>query len=186
MRASVNEKSEALREFRVVASVNVLFLEKNLHPNFSFAFRWCHPNLIVMLSGFLNASSWSSWNILTFGGFSLNFDYLYNPFRNILEGEVINGTCFNFLISKNNFSFLLITCSEKCIAQTHTCLNSWASLRFRNLTKVFLCCSSSGNGKMPLSRVRRGLWSIRERCSCWPFSSQIPLSINNYLFPFHL
>ena len=39
---------------------------------------------------------------------------------------------------------------------------------------------------MLLSRVRHGLWSIRERCSCWPFSSHIPLSKNNYLFPFHL
>ena len=88
------------------------------------------------------------------------------------------------MISKNNFSFFLITCSEKCITQTKTCLSSWASLRFRNPSKVFLCCSSSGNGKMFLSRVRHGLWSIRERCSCWLFSSHIPLSIN-YLFPFH-
>ena len=39
---------------------------------------------------------------------------------------------------------------------------------------------------MLLSRVRHGLWSIRERCSSWPFSSHIPFSINNYLFPFHL
>ena len=147
MRALVNEKSESLREFRVVASVNVIFREKNFHPNSSFAFQRCHPNFIVMLSGFLNASNWSSWNILNFERFSLNFDYLYNPFRNIWEGEAINETCFNFLISKNNFSFLLITCSEKCTAQTHTCLNSWASLRFRNPSKAFLCCSSSGNWK---------------------------------------
>ena len=61
------KKSESLQEFRVVASVNVLFWEKN--PNSSFAFQWCHPNLIVMPSCFLNTSSWSSWNILTFGGF---------------------------------------------------------------------------------------------------------------------
>ena len=50
MRASVNENSESLREFRVVASVNVLFREKNLHPNSSFAFQWCHPTLIVTYS----------------------------------------------------------------------------------------------------------------------------------------
>ena len=30
------------------------------------------------------------------------------------------------------------------------------------------------------------LWSIRERWSCLPFPSHIALSINNYLFPFHL
>ena len=163
MRASVNEKSESLRELRVVAYVNVLFRENNLHPNSSFAFQWCHPNLIVMLSGFLNASSWFSWNILTFGGFSLNFDYLKNPFSNIWEGEATNGTCFNFLINQNSFLFLLITCSEKCIAQTHTCLNSWASLRFRNPSKVFLCCSSSGNWKnAPFScpaRFVKNLWT---------------------------
>ena len=40
--------------------------------------------------------------------------------------------------------------------------------------------------KILLSRVRHGLWSIRERCSSWPFSSHIPFLINNYLFPFHL
>ena len=40
--------------------------------------------------------------------------------------------------------------------------------------------------KMLPSRVWHGLWSIRERCSYWPFFSHIPLSINNYLFPFHL
>ena len=40
--------------------------------------------------------------------------------------------------------------------------------------------------KMLFSRVRHGLWSIRERCIYWPFSSHIPFSINNYLFPFHL
>ena len=39
MRASVNEKSESLRKFRVVASVNVFFREKNLHPNTSAAFQ---------------------------------------------------------------------------------------------------------------------------------------------------
>ena len=39
MSASVNEKSESLRKFRVVASVNVLFREKNPHPNTSFAFQ---------------------------------------------------------------------------------------------------------------------------------------------------
>ena len=51
------KKSESLRKFRMVASVNVLFREKNLYPNTSVAFQLYHPNLIVMLSGFLNASS---------------------------------------------------------------------------------------------------------------------------------
>ena len=139
-----------------------------------------------MVFDFLNSSSWSSLNILAFVEVSLYFDYLKNPIRNIWEGEAISGTCFNFLISKNRFSFLLITWSEKCIAQTKTCLNSWASLQFRNPSKVFLCCSSSGNWKNALSRVRHGLWSIRERCICWLFSCHIPFSINNYLFPFHL
>ena len=88
------------------------------------------------------------------------------------------------MINQNLFSFLLITWSDKYIAQTHTCLNSWALLRFRNLSKVFLCCSSSGNWKNALSRVRHGLWSIRERCICWLFSCHIPLSIIE--FPFHL
>ena len=62
----------------------------------------------------------------------------------------------------------------------------WASLRFRNPSKVFLCCSSSGNWKNAPFSCQHGLWSIRERCSCWPFFSHIPFSINNYLFPFHL
>ena len=76
---------------------------------------------------------------------------------------------------------------KKCIAQTKTCLDSWASLQIRNLSKVFLCCSSSGNWKKcfflcPACMV----WSIRERCICWLFYCHIPFSINNYLFPFHL
>ena len=139
-----------------------------------------------MLFDFLNSSSWSSWNILAFVEVFAVLWLSHNPIRNIWEGEAISGTCFNFLISKNRFSFLLITWSEKCIAQTHSCLNSWASLQFRNLSKVFLCCSSSGNWKNVLSCVRHGLWSIRERCICWLFSCHIPFSINNYLFPFHL
>ena len=118
--------------------------------------------------------------------FSLYFDYLKNPIRNIWEGEAISGTCFNFLINQDCFSFLLIIWFEKCRAQTKTCLNSWASLQFRNLSKVFLCCLSSGNWKNALSRVQHGLWSIRERCICWLFSCHIPFSINNYLFPFPL
>ena len=112
--------------------------------------------LILMLSGFLNASSWSSWNILTFGGFH-----------------------WRLIVSRAPSETF-----EKCIAQTKTCLNSWASLRFRNLSKVFLRCSSAGNWNKALSRVRHGLWSIRERWICWPFSSHIPFSIIEY--PFHL
>ena len=57
-------------------------------------------------------------------------------------------------------------------------------LGFRNLRKVFLCCSSSGNSKNALSRVLHGLWSIRERCICWLFSCHITVSIIE--FPFHL
>ena len=169
----------------MVASVKIIFQERNLHPKTSFAFRWYNPNL------WWNSISWIlpadlPWIFLPLWRFSLYFDYLKNPIRNIWEGEAISGTCFNFLISKNRFSFLLITWSEKCIAQTKTCLNSWTSLRFRNLSKGFLRCSSSGNWKNALSRVRHCLWTIRERCICWLFSCHIPFSINNYLFPFHL
>ena len=88
------------------------------------------------------------------------------------------------MINQNRFSFLLITYFEKCKAQIKTCLNSWASLRFRNLSKGFLHCSSSGNWKKALYRALHGLWSIRECCICWLFSCHIPFSIIE--FPFHL
>ena len=138
-----------------------------------------------MVFDFLNSSSWSSLNILAFVEVFAELWLSQEHHQKHLIGEAIKGTCFIFLINQNRFSFLLITWSEKCIAQTKTCLNSWASLQFRNPSKVFLCCSSSGNWKNALSCVRHGLWSIRERCICWLFSF-LPFSINNYLFPLHL
>ena len=154
----------------------------NLHPKTSFAFHWYHPNLWwYSISWILPADLPEIFLPLeVFTELWLSLDTI----RNIWEDEAIKGTCFNFLINQNRFSFLLITWSEKCIVQTKTCLNSLSSLQFRNPSKVFLCCSSSGNWKNALSRVRHGLWSIRERCICWLFSCHIPFS--KIKFPFHL
>ena len=126
MRASVNKKKKkcaSVRECCVVTSVKNFFQERNLHPRTSFAFHRYNPNLWwYSISWILPADL--SEIFLPLWRFSLYFDYLKNPIRNIWEGEAIGGKCFNFLISKNRFSFLLITWSEKCIAQTKTCLNS--------------------------------------------------------------
>ena len=62
-------------------------------------------------------------------------------------------------------------------------MNSWASLRFGNLSGI-LPLLIFRKLKKALFRVRHGLWSIRERCICWPFSSHIPFSIIE--FQFHL
>ena len=184
MRASVNEKkkkSAPVRECRVIASVKFFFEKRTftqrLHLLFIDIIKTCDGIWFLEFFQLIFPKYSCLWR------FALNSDCLKNPIRNIWEGEAINGTCFNFLINQNRFSFLLITCSEKCLAKTKTCMDSWASLRFRNLRKVFLCCSSSGNPKILLSRVRHGLWSIRERCICWPFSPHIPLSIIEYSFP---
>ena len=182
MRASVNEKKWITTGIPRGSFCKCSFSRKEPSPKYFMCFSMMSSKLNYCdAMRFLECFQLIFLKYTYLWRFSLNFVY---PIRNIWEGEAINGTCFNFLISKNNFPFLLITWSEKCIAQTKTCFNSWASLRFRNLSKVFLCCSSSGNGKMLLSRVRHGLWSIRKHCSCWPFSFHIPFSIIE--FPFHL
>ena len=187
MRASVNEK-------KTCVSTGVLrgsfcknsFSRKEPSPKDFICFSLISSEL-AMVFDFLNSSSWSSWNILAFvEGFRCTLIISRTPsetFEKVKRSvERVLISWYTRIASRSHW----ITWSEKCIAQTKTCLNSWASLQFRNLSKVFLCCSSSGNWKNVLSRVRHGLWSIRERCICWLFSCHIPFSINNYLFPFHL
>ena len=62
------------------------FSRKNLNPNTSVGFQY-HPNLIVMLSSFLNGSSWSSWNILTFGGFRRTLIISRTPSETFEKGK---------------------------------------------------------------------------------------------------
>ena len=69
------------------------------------------------------------------------------------------------------------------LTQTKTCLNSWASLRFRNLSKILNCCSSSGNSKnAPFSC---SAWFVKHQGTLYfliIFFSYIPLSIIEYSF----
>ena len=141
MRASVNEKKCVSTGMPRGSFCKILFREKNLHLFFIDIIQTCDGIRFLEFFQLIFMKYSCLWR------FSQNFDCLKNPIRNIWEGEAINGTCFNFLINQNRFSFLLITWSEKCLAKTETYLNSWASLRLRNLRKVFLCCSFSGNSK---------------------------------------
>ena len=146
-----------------------------------------------MLSGFLNASSWSSWNILTFGGFRWTLIVSRTPSKTF---EKVKQSMDSVLISRKTRIASRSYWSHSLKSVKRKLRRAWIlgkffpwnffhdPLRFRNLSKVFLRCSSSGNWKKALSRVRYGMWSNRECCICWQFSCHIPFSIIE--FPFHL